>query len=690
MPRATKRTKERNTQPIANRTVVSARVNRWKNADLANSSLYGYIRQIQEFHDFCVNNEPSVLRGDEEAAALQQDLELPDSKKIVCKFKVPRLKITGYAAFELFMGSKVRPDGTAYVKEYYGGYRSAFKKIFMWQNIKDIGPFDDLMSKIISGITRFQKIDEKSGKRNKYDRDGVSFEEYVRLCEFFLTQGKFKNWAISVLEWNLMCRVNQINDLTSTRMKWVGDHLDILFTSTKTSHGKDKVTDEFSKRIFANPKDIRICPVTALGVYLLTSVTGSVKIFPANQEDKNFKTALQKAGKQLGFANYRYLGSHSLRKGAWTYSQSGTTACPSFAATCMRADHSLGNVKDRYFVKGAVSEAQDAYLGRILAGLDVMTEEFAVLPPHFVKDEEYVLEKIKICFSTNFEQLGELRFTGVLAKVLASVVHNIESLKTFCGINNKLFQSMLFRDPSILPRLRMAINTDLYKSNLIMAVGIPPHVAILSSVSKLDINVQEAIKKAFEEYGIGQPNVTKRWTTKKFEEMNLRLDKLTELFTSSSRPVSTQGNGTLRSSLPSGYTMPSFKFENGWSYWLFGDPSNSIPPFQFLSPLEFANKRCRAAFRGYRRVMRAVMNEVKKSHPTINFKKDFTSTNVVTNAENINKAHKYFKIAVGIVGPSNNGKYIAKTDKRYKSKPIGELSVSTIRRRLKNNYVVDV
>ena len=100
MPRATKRTKERNTQPIANRTVVSARVNRWKNADLANSSLYGYIRQIQEFHDFCVNNEPSVLRGDEEAAALQQDLELPDSKKVVCKFKVLKLKITGYALFE--------------------------------------------------------------------------------------------------------------------------------------------------------------------------------------------------------------------------------------------------------------------------------------------------------------------------------------------------------------------------------------------------------------------------------------------------------------------------------------------------------------------------------------------------------------------------------------------------------------
>ena len=115
------------------------------------------------------------LRSDDDARTIQETLKLPDSKNIVCKFDTNRLKLTGYAVFELFMGSKVRPDGTSYVKEYYGGYRSAFKKIFVWQNVKEIEPFDDLMSKIIAGITRIQKIEEKSGKRNRYDRDGLVY-----------------------------------------------------------------------------------------------------------------------------------------------------------------------------------------------------------------------------------------------------------------------------------------------------------------------------------------------------------------------------------------------------------------------------------------------------------------------------------------------------------------------------------
>ena len=107
------RTKEKNTQPVADRSVVDARVNRWKNADIARSSLYGYTRQIKEFYDFCVNNEPSVLRSDDDARTILQTLKLPHSKKIVCKFDTNRLKLTGYAVFELFMGSKVRPDGTS-------------------------------------------------------------------------------------------------------------------------------------------------------------------------------------------------------------------------------------------------------------------------------------------------------------------------------------------------------------------------------------------------------------------------------------------------------------------------------------------------------------------------------------------------------------------------------------------------
>ena len=97
------------------------------------------------------------------------------------------------------MGSTVRLDGTAYVKDYQGGYRSEFKNMFVWQNkINGIEPFDDLISKIIAGRTRIQKLDERNNFRRtqqlderdgKVERGGVSLEEYIKICEYFLRAG---------------------------------------------------------------------------------------------------------------------------------------------------------------------------------------------------------------------------------------------------------------------------------------------------------------------------------------------------------------------------------------------------------------------------------------------------------------------------------------------------------------------
>ena len=412
----------------------------------------------------------------------------------------------------------------------------------------------------------------------------------------------------------------------------------------------------------------------------------SVKIFPGSYEDSHFTTALQKAGKALGFVNWQFLGSHSMRKGGWTYTQSGTTNSPSFAATCMRADHSLGNVKDRYFVKAAAGGAQDASLGRLISGLPVMKEEFALLPPHFVCDEEYILEKIQIIFSSNIEKMGP-RFNGILCKILASVVYHAEKLKEMCPKQSKLWQNLLFRDPTILPRLKLALNTDLYNSEQMGATGLPPHVAVLQKINKLDIKVKEAITNAFEEYGIGQPQVTKQWTTRQFEAVYEKFEELKSLFTKGTPAISS--TATLRSSLPSTYKMPAFKFQTGWSYWVFGDPSNSIAPFQYLKASEFHSKTCKNAFRSYRKVMLRVEKEVRKTHPSVDFKKEFKATNVVTNLENVKRADEYFELATAIVGKAKNGKYVAKTEKRYKSKPVGELSISSVRRRM-SPYVVDL
>ena len=180
--------------------------------------------------------------------------------------------------------------------------------------------------------------------------------------------------------------------------------------------------------------------------------------------------------------------------------------------------------------------------------------------------------------------------------------------------------------------------------------------------------------------------MTKRWTTKRFEGLEKRFDQLVSLMKGSS--IQSASTPQLRSSLPSSYKMPAVKFQTGWSYWLFGDPSKNVAPFQFLKGSEFKSKTCRNAFYSYRKVMIRVEKEVLKVHPTVNFKRDFKATNVVTDIENIQKAQSYFEVsALAMVGDAKNGKYIAKTQKRYKMKPVAELSISTVRRRM-SPYVV--
>jgi len=267
---------------------------------------------------------------------------------------------------------------------------------------------------------------------------------------------------------------------------------------------------------------------------------------------------------------------------------------------------------------------------------------------------------------------------------LASVVYHADKLKDICPKNSKLWQSLLFRDPTILPRLKLALNEDLYNSDQMGATGLPPHVAVLKKINGLDIEVKEAITKAFEEYGIGEPQVTKQWTTKQFEGVYKKLENLQKLFTESSSVNVNTSTLQLRSSLPVTYKMPALKFQTGWSYWLFGDQSNNIAPFQYLKASEFSSKTCKSNFRSYRKVMLRVEKEVikKTGLPKDIFKSDFKATNVVTNLENVKKADEYFDLVSDVVGKAKNGNYVSRTERTYKSKPIGELSISTVRRRM--------
>ena len=63
---------------------------------------------------------------------------------------------------------------------------------------------------------------------------------------------------------------------------------------------------------------------------------------------------------------------------------SGSTAGPAFASICQRAGWKCGGTTDRYL---KYEKAGDQFVGRTVCGLDINTEDFSVLPPHFIDPE---------------------------------------------------------------------------------------------------------------------------------------------------------------------------------------------------------------------------------------------------------------------------------------------------------------
>ena len=237
---------------------------------------------------------------------------------------------------------------------------------------------------------------------------------------------------------------------------------------------------------------------------------------------------------------------------------------------------------------------------------------------------------------------------------------------------------MLFRNPNMIQSLQDALNSDSYSSDMMTATGIPPHIMVLREIRGMNTAVEKAIDKAFQDHSLAQPNVTRDWMDKTIAPLNRAVTSLTRMVRSNYRDTggSTQSllfDGNLRRGnqrIPKSYRLPKMKFKQGWSFWLFGDAQNDIPPLQFVGVWEL-HKSDRGKFRNYRRLMRKVENAVKISYPNINFKRDFKISPKMS-AEDIQTADKYFL----------EGEKIVPSTKKYKSQPVHSLGISAAIKRI--------
>ena len=140
--------------------------------------------------------------------------------------------------------------------------------------------------------------------------------------------------------------------------------------------------------VYANPHASHICSHLALTKYVLgnPTVTRGAKLFESSDPYQRFSKVLRKcledneaAFNDLG-VDIDEIGSHSSRKGAATYCSTGSTVSPPMASICLRAGWSIGLVKEKYI---HYEKAGDQYVGRVVAGLNVNSTDFAVSPPYF-------------------------------------------------------------------------------------------------------------------------------------------------------------------------------------------------------------------------------------------------------------------------------------------------------------------
>ena len=136
------------------------------------------------------------------------------------------------------------------------------------------------------------------------------------------------------LSWNLMCRISNSIDVHFSHIDWKEDALAIIFCHMKNDQQGERPRDP--RHIYANPLIPEVCPVLSLGVYLLCFPPSPecTQLFPGHKQDDRYSKILKRLltlpdhveeVRTMGI-NPDDIGTHSIRKGASTFTASGSTA----------------------------------------------------------------------------------------------------------------------------------------------------------------------------------------------------------------------------------------------------------------------------------------------------------------------------------------------------------------------------
>lgn len=346
----------------------------------------------------------------------------------------------------------------------------------------------------------------------KEGKDEMPFWLYRWMAKHFLVnEGKGGSAPIfshlfSVLCWNLMCRAGNAVGICFSHMEWREDALAIYFAHMKNDQRGQKA--KHPRHVYANPLMPEICPILALGMYLIChpGVLHGEKheLFPGGKQYNRFREILAKTMQHQrvkdGGIDGRNIGTHSFRKGAATYVTSGVVDGPSAWAVNQRAGWSEVGPQPRYikydfqsslsflkqvsfslslFINGSeincrYEAAGDQHVGRTVNGLPPDRPEFAHLPPFFCSYDGDIRNAIGSCFPNHPMSLGR-----VLEFCLASLVYHSKWCRENMPASHPLFKTTLYTQSELIPQLRTKVDCKVWDYSCpVRPTGITNHTQL--------------------------------------------------------------------------------------------------------------------------------------------------------------------------------------------------------------------
>ena len=194
-----------------------------------------------------------------------------------------------------------------------------------------------------------------------------------------------------------------------------------------------------------------------------------------------------------------HVNAYGMRKGSATLATTCTTCPPPIPSVARRGEWSMGAVLDVYWHFG---QTGDEYLGRILALLDPMKENFATLPPHWKISNPMLNTTIKQAMDISFgpilrkHQSTSHDPTAILLRSLACFVWYLDDIfKEGEKHHGHYFNHIpLFQDLPLLNGLKELVTTSVTPGVMERATGIPPHIEQAVTMKKMMERLEDVVR----------------------------------------------------------------------------------------------------------------------------------------------------------------------------------------------------